>query len=132
MKSLTLFLILFIIKSSVSQSNQDSYSIYPFLALLRENGIFEIIESIKVELGEDVAIITCEEIEINLCGNCKRAVHSYMRSAGPKPNGGSISKSSKVKTVTLQKILNKKFNKIKAKSLYDKIIKKCKINKIKI
>ena len=132
MKSLTLILFLFIIKSSVSQTNQDKFSINPFLDRLREEGIFEIIQLIKVQFGEDVAIISCEEMKSNHCGNCKNAVQNYMDPAEQKPNDGLVPNSSIDNKVTLKKILSKKYNKIKAKSLYDKIIKKCKMNKIKI
>jgi len=137
MKSLTLFLILFIIKSSVSKPYLNKYSINQFLDEMRRDGNFTIILSIKAEFGDDVAIISCEEIKINHCGNCKNAVKNYMsipkpHPRPPKPGDGSISSASIDNKVTLQKILNNNFNKIKAKSLYDKIIKKCKINNIKI
>ena len=132
MKSLTLFLILFIIKSSLSQTYLNNYSINLFLDRMRRDGSFEIIQSIKAEFGDDVAIISCEEIENNHCGNCKKAVKNYMPPPPQIPGHGPISGASIDNKVTLQKILSKKFDKIKTKSLYDKIIKKCKINKIKI
>ena len=141
MKSLTLFLILFIIKSTVSQNKLIKYSIDPFIDNLKKDGNFTIIQSIKAEFGDDVAIISCEEIKNKQSGNCKKVVKEYMfifppvikkYSPGPKSNNKPTPNLSNVNKVALQKILNKNFTKKKAKLLYDKIIKKCKKNKINI
>ena len=140
MKSLTLFLILFIIKSTVSQIELIKYSIDPFIDNLKKDGNFTIIESIKAEFGIDAAIISCEEIKNNHGGNCKKVVTEYMIdfpttvkfSPGPKSNNEPTPNSSNDNKVALQKILNKNFTKKKAKLIYDKIIKKCKKNKINI
>ena len=141
MKSLTLFLVLFIIKSSVSKTKLRKYSIDPFIDNLKKDGNFTIIQSIKAKFGNDVAIISCEEIKNNHSGNCKKVVTEYMidfhttviygsgiksKPGRPTPNSSNDNK------VTLQKILNKNFTKKKAKLIYDKIIKKCKKNKINI
>ena len=53
-------------------------------------------------------------------------------SPGPKSNNEPTPNSSNDNKVALQKILNKNFTKKKAKLIYDKIIKKCKKNKINI
>ena len=78
MKSLTLFIILFIIKSSVSKNNLNKYSVNPFISNLKSKGTFKIIQSIKLNCGDDVAIITCETLNENHSGNCKRLVTNYM------------------------------------------------------
>ena len=92
MKSLTLFLILFIIKSSVSQSKLKNYSVNTFISNLKSQGTFNIIKSVKFQCGDDVAIITCETINKNYSGNCKRLVIEYMDNSGivgGKPSHGS-------------------------------------------
>ena len=45
---------------------------------LKSKGLFEIIEHIKKIYGQDVAIISCEEINKNYEGNCKKLVTEYM------------------------------------------------------
>ena len=52
----TLFLVLLLIISTKSESWLDDYSIDGFMKDLRENGLFEIILSIKNNYGNDVAI----------------------------------------------------------------------------
>ena len=44
-----------------------------------KEGLFEVIESIKEKYGQDVAIISCEELNGSLKGNCKRLVVEYMK-----------------------------------------------------
>ncbi len=70
MKLITRFLILFLIKSSIS-INLDDYSINKFKERLKENGFFEAFLLIKEVYGQDLSIITCEEINKNGYGNCK-------------------------------------------------------------
>ena len=124
MKSLILFLILFIIKSSVSESNIDNYSIDLFIKTLKDEQLFEIIQSIKYFYGQDVAIISCEELNKNHCGNCKRVVIEYM------PDYTKTLKSQS--EITILKILMKKFPKEKANLIRKKIIKEAKKRNIKI
>ena len=52
MKSITLFLILFVIKSSVLQTNQNKYTFNTFIDKLKKEGTFEIILSIKIKLAK--------------------------------------------------------------------------------
>ena len=124
MKSLTLFLILFIIKSSVSKSNLDNYSIDVFIKTLKDEKLFEIIQSIKWFYGQDVAIISCEELNKNHCGNCKRVVIEYM----PKNPDGLTPQSEK----TILEILMEKFPKEKANLIRKNIITEAKKRNIKI
>ena len=56
----------------------DDYSIDPFKERMRKEGLFDIIQSIKILFGQDVAIISCEELKKNYSGNCKRLVTEYM------------------------------------------------------
>ena len=74
MKSLILFLILFIIKSSISKTNLNKYSINLFIDDLKRKGDFEIIKSIKKECSTDVAIITCQVLNEGNCGQCPSVV----------------------------------------------------------
>ena len=76
MKSFKLFLILFIVPLILS--NDDSFSINPFIEELRKEGLLKIIELIKISYGPDIAIISCEELKKNNCGNCKRLVLEYI------------------------------------------------------
>ena len=45
---------------------------------MKRNGLFKIIESIKETYGQDLAIISCEELNKNCKGNCKKLVTEYM------------------------------------------------------
>ena len=50
MKSIAIFLILFIIKSSISKDNIEAYSIEKFIARLQKDGLYEKINSLKLFL----------------------------------------------------------------------------------
>ena len=76
MKLITYFMILFLMISITSESLIDSFSIDQ--NDLKSNDLFEIILSIKEVYGQDVAIISCEELIENWVGNCKRLVTEYM------------------------------------------------------
>ena len=78
MKLNTLFLILFILLSIKTESVFDSFSIVAFKEYVKEKGLFKLIESIKKAYGQDVAIISCEELNKNCKGNCKKLVTEYM------------------------------------------------------
>ena len=80
MKSIKLFLILFIVPLILS--DEDSFSINPFIEGLKNEGLFDIIASIKLYFGQDVAIISCEELYPNNSGNCKRLVLEYIPDYG--------------------------------------------------
>ena len=90
MKLNTLFLIPFLILSIKTKINWDSYSIETFINYEKKKGLFEIIKSIKMTYGQDVAIISCEELNGNCKGNCKKLVIEYMpkyfRNKFPKCN----------------------------------------------
>ena len=86
MKLNVLILVLFLIISSNSNNLLDSFSIDGFKYYLKNNGLFEIIQSIKNAYGQDVAIISCEELNRNYNGNCKKIVMDYMKEKiKPKP-----------------------------------------------
>ena len=76
MNSIKLFLILFIVPFILS--DEDSFSINPFIERLKNEGLLGIIELIKFDYGQDVAIISCEELKKNISGNCKRLVLEYI------------------------------------------------------
>ena len=127
MKSLTFFLILFIIKSSLSKTNLNKYSINIFIDNLKRKGEFEIIKSIKAECSSDVAIITCQVLNEGNCGQCQNVVIYYMPPYEPEVViSAAVHELTSEQKVAIQKILNKKFTKAQTKSLYDKIIKKTK------
>ena len=78
MKLNALFLVLLLIISIKSNDFLDSYSIEPFIKSMKDNGLFQIIQSIKYSYGKDVAIISCEELNKNYYSNCKKLVIEYM------------------------------------------------------
>ena len=150
MKLINHFLFLFLIISITSKNLIDNFSIYPFLNDLKRNGLFEIILSIKKVYGQDVAIISCEELNENRRGNCKKLVTDYMGPSKPnqtpnyikvsipivttegkneftKPNYRNVdSDKKKLKMPFLDLILSKKFNSEKSKSISNKIKQKIK------
>ena len=67
----TFFLILFKLKSSVSKSNIENYSLTLFIDKLKGKDTFELVQSIKEKCSQDVAIIWCQELNENQYGNCK-------------------------------------------------------------
>ena len=81
MKLITQFFILFLILSITSENLLNQYSIEPFKDALKIEGIFKIIELIKRNYGQDVAIISWEEFTENRAGNCKRLVTEYIPSS---------------------------------------------------
>ena len=78
MKSISIFLILFIIKSSISKDNIEDYSFQKFIIRLKKQGLYEKISLIKKVYGKDLSIISCEELNKNGYGNCKRLINDYM------------------------------------------------------
>ena len=118
MKSITLF---FLIKSAISKLDLESYSINLFKNWLKKEHLFDIIQSIKGAYGEDVAIISCEELCTNHGGNCEKLVKDYIY----VPESPSRVSNSIVPTI--QKILSKKYPLEKeAKLKADKIKAKAK------
>ena len=131
MKSIKLFLILFIVPLILS--DEDSFSIDPFKERLEKEGLLKIIESIKDTYGQDVAIISCEELKRNVCGNCKRLVLEYMPvnkmrafTRGLPPTIMKISVKeikSKIKE-RITSFLKEKFSLEESNSISDNIMKK--------
>ena len=152
MKIITHFLILVLIKSIISESLLDYFSINHFLNDLKSDGLFEIILSIKKVYGQDVAIISCEELKENGRGNCKRIVTEYMSSEFSEPPeilldpmsagdstyeeneyddqysrvGDDLNSGKKLEMPFLDLILSKKFNSEKSKLISNKIKEKIK------
>ena len=125
MKLNTLFLISFLILSIKTEINLNLYSIQAFIDHLKDTGLLEIIESIKMTYGQDVAIISCEELNKNYGGDCKRLVVEYI------PETSSIpSKSKGLKCIEIlnnSPILEKPYpnsdikRKIQIKSIADQL-----------
>ena len=93
MRLITLFLIFFLVILIKTDSILDQFSIEGFKEYVKDNGLFEIIFSIKMLYGQDVAIISCEELNENYKGNCKRLVIEYMPESS-EPLKPSISSGS--------------------------------------
>ena len=132
MKSIKLFLILFIVPLILS--DEDSFSIDPFIERLRIEGRLDIIIFIKQSFGKDVAIISCEELNPNNSSNCKRLVLDYIPDFGeviftrnlsfdPKKLS-LVSIKAEIKE-TIKAFLNKKFpieeSSLKADNIVSKI-----------
>ena len=117
MKSIAIFLILSIITLTTSKIDLDNYSINMFIFDLKNKGLFEVIQSIKYFYGQDIAIISCEEININRCGNCKKVVTDYM------PIYDKLIEDKK-KPKSIQEILSKKFSPKETKLIYERIMKR--------
>ena len=78
MKLNSIFLVLFLIISIKSRNILNSFSIDDFKHHLKKIGLFQIIQSIKNTYGQDVAIISCEELNKNYNGNCRKLVTDYI------------------------------------------------------
>ena len=119
MKSFTLFLII-LITPFTTMVNTDDYSIDTFKERMQKEGLFDIILSIKYAYGLDVAIISCEELNKNNCGNCKKLVVDYMPNGNGNPDKGyrfgfmKLTKTKRIKLIILgMKEKIKKFLEIK-------------------
>ncbi len=84
MSLISQFLILFLTLSITSEDQLDGYSIDRFKDILEKEGFFEVIKSIKNVYGQDVAIISCEELTGNLKGNCRKLVTEYIAQSPKK------------------------------------------------
>ena len=147
MKLITHFLILFLIISITSENLIDDFSITLFINDLKSNGLFEIILSIKKVYGQDVAIISCEELNKNRKGACKKIVTQYMdpeishdHKSIYNPNEkelydkdsikvGYLNSDQKLEMPFLDFILSKKFNSEQLKLISNKIKEKIKAKK---
>ncbi len=138
MKLNILFLLLLLILSIKTESKLDSFSIDTFIDYLKSNRLFEIIESIKKTYGQDIAIISCEEINEKNKGNCKKLVTEYMI-GGKIPTHSRITVPNLICTqglilssyikksyylYVIKRILRKKFNESQTNLIYKKIIKR--------
>ena len=75
----------------------NSFSIDTFKDYLENNGLFEVIQSIKYAYGQDVDIISCEELNRNCNGKCKKLFTDYMKekpSIDGKRFKGELNKNS--------------------------------------
>ena len=106
MKPYSLCLILFIITLVISKGSYDDFSIDKFKRNLRKEKLFDIIQNIKDAYGQDVAIISCEELNKNHCGNCQRLVKDYM----------NVTKTSKLNSKKNGNNININENKIESKN----------------
>ena len=89
MKLNVLFLVLLLITLIKSNNFLDPFSIEGFKEHLKENGLFQIIQYIKYNYGQDVAIISCEELNRKYNGNCKKLVTEYMEEKPENINEGT-------------------------------------------
>ena len=150
MKSFILYLILFITSLASLNTLFDDYSISTTIEILKKDGLFDIIASIKRVYGQDLAIISCEELNKNLCGNCKKVVRDYMidfteekrfwgsginRPQSPYMKTSQNIYDEKIKLEMknkIMKILNKKLGLEKSELISDNFLKRVSENKIKL
>ena len=151
MRLITLFLILFSIISIKTENEMDLFSMDVFIEYLKDEGLFEIILSIKKVYGQDVAIISCEELNEYFKGYCRRSVLEYMPESSEEspeippddsPEEGpemppeelsdiplvpsADSPEDIVKMSYLKNILRKKFDSSQTELIFKKIIKRMK------
>ena len=151
MRLITLFLILFSIISIKTENEMDLFSMDVFIEYLKDEGLFEIILSIKKVYGQDVAIISCEELNEYFKGYCQRSVLEYMPESSEEspeippddsPEEGpemppeelsdiplvpsADSPEDIVKMSYLKNILRKKFDSSQTELIFKKIIKRLK------
>ena len=93
MKPIALFLIL-VLTPFTTMININDFSINLFIKRLKDKGLFEVILQIKYAYGQDVAIISCEELNKNNCGNCKKVVIEYMPKKKKNENRNEKDKGS--------------------------------------
>ena len=139
MKLNTVLLFLLLILSIKTESKLDSFSIEKFRDYLKGNGLFEIIKLIKETYGQDIAIISCEELNKKNKGNCKKLVTEYMdNDETPRPTSNPALKkiecakgfysSPYIKqsnsNSAIKEILGRKFNENQIYLILKKIIKR--------
>ena len=150
MKLIIHCLILFLTISITSENLLNDFSIEPFKKYLKEKGLFQIIQSILNVYGQDVAIISCEELNVYRKGNCQRLVTDYMTPSNQPEHifkrkkvfdqiGGTVKSghfiSSKKLSIlgifkhskklpAIKNILRTRFNSWESKMIYNKIIKR--------
>ena len=131
MKSIALVLFLSITTLTISNNILDNYKVNLFIISLKREGIFDIIKSIKMVYDQEAAIISCEELNINNCGDCKKVVTDYM----PRPdlnvikiqNGTSIDE-----LIGMQRILRKKLSSEETKLIYERIVNRLQTEYIEV
>ena len=106
MKSIILVLIISITTLTISEISFENYSIDSFIYSLKNEGIFEIIKSIKEIYGQDVAILSCEELNKDHSGNCKKVVKEYMPDFGEDEIYTRAQDDNQIKTMDWTKIFN--------------------------
>ena len=121
MNPIALFLIL-VLTPFTTMININDFSINLFIKRLKDKGLFEVILQIKYAYGQDVAIISCEELNKNNCGNCKKVVIEYMpkkkknENLNEKDKGSLFSKPNIMKPsrkVVIEQIISEMKDKIK-------------------
>ena len=83
MKTIRYLFYMILLLSNVEVKGGD-YSIDTFLDFLQEKGYYDIIQSVKVYFGDDIAIDVCKELVQN--NHCEDVVRIYMTS---DPGSGS-------------------------------------------
>ena len=84
---------------------------------MKTEGLYSIIFSIKEFYGQDIAIISSEELNPNHYGNCKELVINYIPGFTWSNENIELSKKS------INEILSEKFPSEEAQLIYDNIIK---------
>ena len=79
MKTMRYLFYMILILSNIEVLKGD-YSIDPFLDYLQNTGYYDIIQSIKLYFGEDIAIDVCEELTKS--NDCETVVRVYMIDGG--------------------------------------------------
>ena len=65
----------------ISNIKSGSYSIYTFIDYLQETGQYDVIQVIKIYIGDDYAIEYCKQVVVQT-DHCEEVVKVYMTSGG--------------------------------------------------
>ena len=79
-----MFYMILILSNTNTEVLRGDYSIDALLDYLQETGYYDIIQSIKIYFGDDVAIDVCKEfVQTN---HCETVVRVYMTNKAPTPD----------------------------------------------
>ena len=110
MKTIVCLFYMMLLLSNIGVLRGD-YSINPFLDYLQEKGYYDIIQSVKIYFGDDIAIDICKELAPTI--DCETVVRVYMTGENESGSEGNkrIKRPPPNDTQTYQQILEDLKNK---------------------
>ena len=120
MKALIAMLLILAIISNIK--GEKDYSVNTFINYLQDNGIYELLELIKKQFGDDVSIEICKEMFIKSF-DCEMVVKVYMSNIQSRGDGNVRNIIDKKK---LMPIINEYYNSLLRAGVEENKIKKLK------